>query len=144
MELIRKYLPQFEYREHFATLVAVAPSTAYNAMRFLDLSRSSLLRSIFTYRRLLYGIFRKRIEKNNTVAFGSLLESALKLGWSVLEEVPNHELVVGAVTQPWKAEVIFQGLSGQEFINFEKPGFAKFAWNIAVHEVKPGVTQLST
>lgn len=144
MELIQKYLPDFEFREHRSTMVVAAPQIAYNTMCSVDFSRSWLIRTIFTTRRLLYGIFVKRIEKNNTAAFGSLLESALKLGWSVLEEVPNHELVVGAVTQPWEAEVIFQGLTGLEFINFEKPGFAKIAWNIAVQEVKPGVTRLST
>lgn len=144
MELIRKYLPEFEYREHNTTLVVAAPSTAYNAMRSLDFSRSWLIRSIFTAREFLYHLFAKHNHITKSPVFGSLVESALKLGWSVLEEEPNRELVVGAVTRPWETKVIFQGLSGQEFITFSKPGYAKIVWNIAVQEVKPGVTQVST
>ena len=144
MELIRKYLPEFEYREHLATLVFATPSTAYHAMRSLDFSRSWLIRSIFATREFLYRLFGRYGHKTKSPVFGSLVESALKLGWSVLEEVPDHELVVGAVTQPWEAKVIFQGLSDREFIAFSEPGFAKIVWNIAVQEVKPGVTQLST
>lgn len=144
MELIRNYLPEFEYREQITTLVVAAPSTAYNAMRSLDFSRSWLIRSIFAIREFLYRLFGKHSNKTKPSVFGSLVESALKLGWSVLEEVPDHELVVGAVTRPWEAKVIFQGLSDLEFIAFSEPGFTKIVWNIAVQEVKPGVTQLST
>lgn len=144
MKLIQKYLPDFEYREYRATLVAVPPEKAYQTMRSLDLNDSWLIRAIFATRRFLYGIFSKPKQTTNSAGFGSLVEWALTLGWSVLEEVPNRELVVGALTKPWEADVVFQGLSGPDFVAYNEPGFAKIAWNIAVQEEKPGVTQLSS
>jgi len=144
MKLIQKYLPNFEYKEHITTSVPVPPSEAYQTLRSFDFSRSWLIRAIFTTREFLYGIFRKPNKTTNSSVFGSLLESALRLGWSVLEEVPNKELVMGAVTQPWEAKVTFQGLSAPDFITFSKPGFAKIAWNIAVQEINPGLTELSS
>jgi len=32
------------------------------------------------------------------------------LGWGVLAEVPGREIVMGAVTQPWMANVVFRAL----------------------------------
>jgi hypothetical protein len=46
----------------------------------------------------------------------------------VLAEVPNREIVVGAVTQPWRAEVEFRGLDPEAFLAFAEPGYAKIAW----------------
>ncbi|MDH3712149.1 MAG: hypothetical protein OER04_19840 [Cyclobacteriaceae bacterium] len=144
MKLIQKYLPNFEYREHRGTSIAVPPAKAYHSMRTLDLNDSRLIRAVFTTRRFLYGIFSKSGQVINSAEFGPLVDWVLKLGWSVLEEVPHRELVVGAVTQPWAANVVFQGLSGPDFMAFTEPGFAKIAWNIEVHEVRPGVTRLSS
>ncbi|MBT8315015.1 MAG: hypothetical protein KJP26_11200 [Maribacter sp.] len=144
MKLIDTYLPNFQFREHLSTLVSASPSRAYDAMRSFDFSRSWMIRTIFSTRELLFGVSSRQNRKNNTGVFGPLLESTLNLGWSILEEVPNRELVVGAVTQPWLAKVNFEGLPGPEFINFTKPGFAKIIWNIEVSEIKPNLTFLAT
>jgi len=144
MKLIDKYLPNFEFREHLTTLVASPPTKAYKAMRSFDFSRPWMIRTIFSTREFLYGVFSIHKKKTDSSVFGPLVKSALKLGWTVLEEVPNRELVVGAVTQPWAAEVIFQGLQGSDFIAFTKPGFAKIVWNIEVEEIRPNLTLLAT
>jgi len=38
--------------------------------------------------------------------------------------------VVGAVTQPWKAEVVFRALPPEEFAAFAEPGYVKIAWTL--------------
>ena len=125
MELIQKYLPDYEYREHHKAVVAVPPSKASEAMRSLDFNHSWLVRKTFTTRKFLYSTFGKSSQKKDSSAFGSLMESALKLGWPVLEEIPNRELVAGAVTKHCEADVIFQGLSATVFIAFSNQGLLK-------------------
>ena len=58
-------------------------------------------------------------------------------GWSVLAEVPGREVVMGAVTQPWEANVIFRGLPPSEFAAFNEPGYVKIAWTLRADPVSP-------
>jgi hypothetical protein len=52
-------------------------------------------------------------------------------------------LVAGAVTQPWRPVVQFQGLTPAEFMRFATPGFTKIVWAIAARPVTPDVSVLS-
>jgi hypothetical protein len=45
--------------------------------------------------------------------------------------------VVGAVTQPWQANVEFRGLAPEEFAAFNEPGYAKIVWTLAVEPLGP-------
>jgi hypothetical protein len=59
-----------------------------------------------------------------------LLAHVLALGWGVLAEVPGREIVVGAVTKPWEADVVFRAMSAHEFASFREPGYVKIAWTL--------------
>ena len=48
----------------------------------------------------------------------------------MLAETPGSEIVMGAVTQPWKANVLFRPLSPDAFTTFNEPGFVKIAWTL--------------
>jgi hypothetical protein len=48
----------------------------------------------------------------------------------VLAEVPGHEIVMGAVTQPWVADMVFRPLPPEEFASFHDPGYVKIAWTL--------------
>ena len=37
---------------------------------------------------------------------------------------------MGAVTQPWLADVIFQPLPPEQFAQFNEPGYVKIAWTL--------------
>jgi hypothetical protein len=52
------------------------------------------------------------------------------IGWGVLAEVPGREVVVGAVTQAWAANVVFRPLPPDEFAAFHESGYAKIVWTI--------------
>jgi hypothetical protein len=62
----------------------------------------------------------------------SFLQRVLALGWEVLAEDPGREIVLGAVTQPWKSDVEFQTIPPDDFADFHEPGYAKIAWTLAV------------
>jgi hypothetical protein len=48
----------------------------------------------------------------------------------VLAEVPGREIVMGAVTQPWHANVVFRPLPPDEFAAFNEPGYVKIVWTL--------------
>ena len=37
---------------------------------------------------------------------------------------------MGAVTQPWRADVVFRSLPPHEFVEFDEPGYVKIAWTL--------------
>jgi hypothetical protein len=95
-----------------------------------------VIQAIFRGRELLMRSAPTRREAQPT-----FLSEVQALGWRVLAENPGRELVIGAVTQPWKSNVEFRGLEPDEFVAFNDPGYAKIAWTI---EVEPAGDQAST
>jgi hypothetical protein len=59
-----------------------------------------------------------------------LLAWVLALGWRVLAEAPGREIVVGAVTRPWEANVTFRALPPDEFAAFREPNYVKIVWTL--------------
>jgi hypothetical protein len=58
-------------------------------------------------------------------------------GWSVLAEIPDREIVFGAVTQPWMANVVFRALPADEFGAFQEPGYVKIVWILGADPIGP-------
>ena len=48
----------------------------------------------------------------------------------VLAEDPGREIVLGGVTQSWRADVVFRGLEPSAFAAFSEPGYVKVAWTL--------------
>ncbi|HEX5962820.1 MAG TPA: hypothetical protein VFY42_03805 [Gemmatimonadales bacterium] len=128
--LLDRFMRKYEVREFHETKVAAPAEVTYTAAQELDLHRSTIVRAIFTGRELLMGATHAKADRS-----AGFLSEVLALGWRVLAEEPGRELVVGAVTQPWGADVNFQGLAPLEFIRFREPGFAKIAWTLAAEPV---------
>jgi hypothetical protein len=125
--LVDRFIPKYEVREVHQTRVAAPADVTFGVAYDLDLRRSTIVRAIFTGRELLMGA--ERSKREYAPAF---LDEVLDQGWRVLAEEPGRELVVGAVTQPWKADVEFRGLAPEEFAEFREPGYAKIVWTLAV------------
>jgi hypothetical protein len=52
------------------------------------------------------------------------------IGWGVLADLPGREVVMGAVTQPWEANVVFRPLPPDEFLTFNEPDYVKIIWTL--------------
>jgi hypothetical protein len=52
------------------------------------------------------------------------------MGWIVLAEVPDRQVVVGAVTKPWQPNVTFRGIPPDAFASFAESGFVKIVWTL--------------
>jgi hypothetical protein len=121
------YLPNPEVREQHEVIVNAPAEITYYAAREIDLMRSLLVRTIFKAREWIMNS-----TKHDDNAPRSFLSRVLALGWGVLAEEPGREIVLGAVTQPWKRDVAFRAIPPNEFADFNELGYAKIAWNLAV------------
>jgi hypothetical protein len=125
--LLDRFMPTYEVRERHETKVAAPAEVTYASARQLDLQRSRVVRTIISGRELLMGSEPAVRERQP-----DFLSEVLSLGWRVLADEPGRELVLGAMTQPWEADVEFRGLPPEEFAAFNEPGYAKIVWTLAV------------
>jgi hypothetical protein len=101
------------------------PDITLSAAADTDLEQSPVVRAIFRARELVLG------SKNDAVARPrGLLAQLTSLGWGILAETPGREIVAGAVTQPWLANVVFRALPPDEFRAFQEPGYVKIVWTL--------------
>ena len=128
--LLDRYMPVYEVAEQHDVTVAAPASITYDVLRAMDPLTSPLVRAIFRGRELLLGA-----EHGTAQQPQSIVEQTVALGWRVLVEEPGREIVVGAVTKPWEANVVFKGLPPDDFVAFNEPGYVKIAWTLAVEGI---------
>ena len=125
-----QFMPVYEVREVHHTRVAAPAPVVFAVAQEVDMQQSPLLKAIFLGRELLMGA------APASRAPQGIRSEVLALGWRVLSEEPGH-LVMGAVTQPWKADVKFRGIPPEEFAAFCEPGYAKIAWTLVAEPLSP-------
>jgi hypothetical protein len=124
-ELLDRFMPEYEVVERHHIRVAAPAAITVAAAREQDLLQLPLVRPIFRAREIVLGATPDtRPQPRGIVA------ATLALGWGILAEVPDRELVVGAVTKPWEPNVTFRALPPDEFAAFREPGFVKIAWTL--------------
>ncbi len=128
--LLDQFMPEYEVEERHHVRIAAPCATTLAAAAEADLQQSALIRTIFTAREVVLGA----TPDAGTQPTG-LLSLTTHLGWRVLAEQPGREIVVGAVTQPWHANVVFRGLPPDEFLAFREPGFVKIVWTLRADPV---------
>jgi hypothetical protein len=131
--LLDRFMPEYEVAERHQIRVAAPAEVALSAAADVDLEDSRIVRAIFKARELVMGA--RPDEAARPRAFLARVKS---LGWGLLAEVPGREIVMGAVTQPWKADVVFRALPPAEFAAFREPGYVKIAWTLRADPAGPG------
>lgn len=122
--LLDRFLPDYDIRERHEVAVAAPADIALAAAKDADLLGSPFVRAIVRARELALGA------RSGPRRPQGLLAETEALGWGRLAEDSGREIVMGAVTQPWEAEVIFRPLPPAEFAAFAEPGFVKIAWTL--------------
>ena len=123
--VLDRFMPVYEVRGRHHIRIAAPPAITLAAARDMDLLESPVVRAIIRTRELVLGATPDTRPRPH-----GLLAEVQALGWGVLADVPDRELVVGAVTQPWKANVVFRALPAEEFAAFAEPGYVKIAWTL--------------
>lgn len=127
--LLDRFLPRYEVRECHARPVSAPAALTFATAKGMSFMRSPIVRGLFELRSIparLCGAPAKASDDRGIV------EETLSLGWGVLAHVAEREIVMGAVTQPWKADVVFRAIPPEEFAAFSEPGYVKIAWTLRV------------
>jgi hypothetical protein len=129
-DLLDRFMPACDIAERHQIPVAAPVDVTFAALMDMDLQDSTLVRAIFKGREILLGA-----EAARDAHPRGLVALTKELGWGVLAELPGREIVMGAVTQPWKANVEFRSLPPDEFAAFHRPGFVKIVWTLRAERV---------
>jgi hypothetical protein len=138
--LIERFMPTCEVAERHEIRVDAPAEYTFAAARAMDVNRSALVRAIFALRSLPSRRRREAPERSST----PLLAETRALGWRILAEIPDREVVVGAVTQPWRAKVEFRGVEPDAFAGFAEPGYAKIVWTLEAEPLGPAASRFRT
>ncbi len=123
--LLDRFIPAYEVVERHHIHVAAPAAVTLAAARDMDLQGSDLVRTIIRAREVILGA-----APDDRPRPRGLLADMQALGWGVLAEVPEREVVVGAVTKPWEANVTFRALPPDQFAAFSEPGYVKIVWTL--------------
>ena len=137
--LLDRFIPTYDVGERHQIRVAAPAEVTLSAAREMDLLHTPLVRWIFRGREILMGS-----RPDDQVRPQELLPLVQSLGWGVLQEVPGREVVVGAVTKPWEANVVFRALPPDEFATFHEPGWVKIVWTLRADPLAPGESVFRT
>ena len=138
-ELLDQFMPQYEVVERHHICVAAPAAVTMAAAREQNLFQAPVVRAIIRARKIVLGGSQDERPQPR-----GLLAAVQALGWGILVEEPDRELVVGAVTKPWEANVTFHALPPGEFAAFSQPGFVKIAWTLRADPVDPDTSIFRT
>jgi hypothetical protein len=139
--LLDQLMPEYAVRERHSIRVPASAEITFAAAREISFHDSRLIRMIFALREMpgrLSGGPPAPTERR------PVIDEVVALGWRQLAEVPRRQVVMGAMTQPWKQTVQFRGLSADEFVAFCEPGYAKIAWTIEAEPAGSSTSVFST
>jgi hypothetical protein len=128
--LLDRFMPSYDVAERHHVRIAAPSALTLAAAREVDLQGSPLVRAIIKAREVILGA-----TPDDRPRLRGLLAEVQSLGWGVLAEVPEREVVVGAVTKPWEANVTFRALPPDQFAAFSEPGYVKIAWTLRAESI---------
>lgn len=137
--LLDRVMADYDVVARHHVRVAAPADVALAAAMDIDVQRSRIIRGLFRAREAALGAPPQTATRGK-----GLMADMLALGWRVLAEEPGREVVVGAVTQPWLAEVVFRGLSPEAFRTFGEPDYVKIAWTLRADPVGPAAAIFRT
>ncbi len=137
--LMDRFLPRYDLAVVHARVFRASPAECYRAASELDLFQDPVVRALLDLRGLpqrLAGTVRGRGMATTREASRATfrLKDMAGFGWILLGETPGMEMVLGQVGRPWKAVATSTGspVTAEQFVSFDRPGFAKIAISLRV------------
>jgi len=134
-----RFMPEYDIVERHQMSIDAPPTVVLDAARHVDLNRSLLIRAIVKLRAVTMGA--SAIDAGRP---HGLIAETTSMGWRVLAEAAGSEIVVGAATQPWRADVVFRPLEPDSFVRFAEADYVKIAWTLRVDSAFPHGTIFRT
>ncbi len=123
--LLDQFMPTYDVAERHHVRVAAPAEITFAAAAEMFLEQSPIVRAIFKAREWIMRSHQAREPEPK-----GFLAQMRAIGWGELAEIPGREIVMGAVTQPWMANVVFRPLPPDEFAAFHEPDYVKIAWTL--------------
>lgn len=117
---IDRYLDIYDVRNFHAIVVDASPVATYRAAREMDLGRSVPIATLVAIRAIPHFLTGKARPTRSLT-----LDSFLDAGFTIFEDRPPEELVMGVVGKFWRPDSGLVRVTPEEFRNFDEPGFAK-------------------
>jgi hypothetical protein len=137
--LLDQFMPVSEVVERHHVEVAAPAGVVFRAATEMYLERVPLVHAIFKAREWImrgHGLSQPEVR--------GFLAQMRAIGWGTLIEIAGREVVMGAATQPWKADVVFRPLPPGEFGAFQEPDFVKIAWTLRADPMGAGACVFRT
>jgi hypothetical protein len=137
--LLDGFMPTYEITEHHDIRVAAPADMTLAVARNLDVLDLPVVRALVKGRELIIGATPDTHPRPH-----ALIAEMQSIGWGMLAEIPDGEIVMGAVTRPWDANVVFRAVPPEEFSAFHEPGYVKIIWTLRADQVDADHSIFST
>jgi hypothetical protein len=128
--LLDQFMPDYDVAERHHVRVRAPADLTLSAAATLDLQESLVVRALFETRGRILGA-----TPNVRNRPSGLVAEVVSLGWRVLDEIPGREIVLGALTQPWKANVVFRCPAPNAYREWCPPDHVKVVWTLRVDPI---------
>jgi hypothetical protein len=136
--LIDEFMPTYDFDEKHEIKIRASVETVYAALNSFDFNESAIIRRLFRLRGLALQNSRDAIAQTQN------LLDLTKFGFVVLGEKSKGEILLGLVGKFWKPNGNLQKIEAEDFLAFNKSGYAKAAWNFSLMEIAVKETRLAT
>jgi hypothetical protein len=137
--LLDRFMPSYDVAKRYAVRVPTTPAEALAIAGGVDINDVWAVRAIFRCREILLGATPGPARPPR-----GLLADMQSLGWVILAETPGREVVAGAVTRPWEANVTFRSIPAAQFAAFAEADYVKIVWNLRANPTGPSASVFST
>src|SRR5262245_5077237 len=103
--VLDRFIPAYEVVERHHIGIAAPAAVTLAVAREQDFLQIPLVRAIFKTREIVL-----RATPDARPNAHGLLATMQALGWGILAEFPDREIVAGAVTKPWEPNVTFRAI----------------------------------
>lgn len=140
MSRLDVFLPEWHFHEVHTRTMAASPARVMAAIRGVTAREVRFFRLLMAVRG-----FGRTLDPAGTAKERPILQGALERGFLVLAEEPNRELVLGTVGRLWRLAGTRAPVAGpEEFLAFDRPGYAKVAMNFLLQDADGRATCVST
>ena len=132
-DLLDRFIPAPEVIERNHIEINAPAAIAFAAAKEMRLLDSMLVRALIKTREVVLGG-----TPDQRMHPAALIPQMQSIGWVVLTERADREIVLGAATMPWHANPVFRSVPSAEFLAFRNPGYVKIAWSLRVEPIDAG------
>jgi hypothetical protein len=124
-----RLLPSYDVRTSHALEIDAPTDVTYRAARELDMGKSVPAAILFAIRTIPHVLTGKTRPTRSLT-----LQMVLDAGFTILEERPPEELVIGVAGKFWRPDSGLLRVARGDFTSFDEPGYAKATLSFTVEE----------